>query len=744
MRIARINTVLFLLFLLLLINLPAKENSKSHKIFEQAGISIEKLKTIDSELRELVLNQITNSKQSYKTTRRSAGMPVYKIRDNQTYISVFLKSSSPEITKNKIEANGGVVSNIIEDILIAEMPVNNITELLFDYEIERVETAKYQETQLDTSLSFINVDKVHEGENLPRAYKGKGVIVGVLDSGIDWTHPAFNNENGNRILYLWDMSDDSNPPAEFDYGTEYTKTDLDQQNSNQIDDDGHGTHVASTAAGNADGDNYPLDGVAPEADIIFVKGYRNNPYFEDNDIINGCDYIFKRAEQLNKPCVINLSLGALDGRTGNSLLEEALTNLVSGGKLIAAAAGNQGHLSRHLQYKMTGSSFDERSTTIWNISDPSREESDITGYPESEDFNVGLEVIDQTENTVFTSSILAHNDELIESIIIDNDTLATLALSGIPTVVEPYLFSIKLDYSPDSGIENYTFSLFTYGSAQFNAWVNNGTFATDSDPSENLIGGDNLMTINYPSSAHNVFSIGAFTTKTSWVDIDGNPYSVSGIYKDRAYFSSIGPLRDGRIKPDFSAPGHWIAAGYSKDANYPVSYIINEKTVVFQGTSMATPHFTGVIALLLEQNPNLTYEQVLEILKNTAITDDITGSVPNNEFGHGRIDAHAALQSLITSIEDGNSIPVDYNLSQNYPNPFNPSTTINFSIPKQKNVSLKVYDVLGKEVAELVNEEKPAGNYKIDFDASNLSSGIYIYTLKTNEFLKARKMMLIK
>ncbi len=86
----------------------------------------------------------------------------------------------------------------------------------------------------------------------------------------------------------------------------------------------------------------------------------------------------------------------------------------------------------------------------------------------------------------------------------------------------------------------------------------------------------------------------------------------------------------------------------------------------------------------------------------------------------------------------------EYSLNQNYPNPFNPSTTINFSIPQQTNVSLKVYDVLGKEVAELVNEEMSSGSFKVDFDASNLSSGIYFYTLRTNEFFKTKKMLVLK
>lgn len=92
-----------------------------------------------------------------------------------------------------------------------------------------------------------------------------------------------------------------------------------------------------------------------------------------------------------------------------------------------------------------------------------------------------------------------------------------------------------------------------------------------------------------------------------------------------------------------------------------------------------------------------------------------------------------------------NLIPSEYRLEQNFPNPFNPSTTINFSIPKAENVSLKVYDVLGKEIATLVNDFKTAGNYSYDFNAgSNLTSGIYFYTLSTDNFISTKKLTLIK
>jgi hypothetical protein len=88
--------------------------------------------------------------------------------------------------------------------------------------------------------------------------------------------------------------------------------------------------------------------------------------------------------------------------------------------------------------------------------------------------------------------------------------------------------------------------------------------------------------------------------------------------------------------------------------------------------------------------------------------------------------------------------PEEFSLSQNYPNPFNPTTYIEFRIANFGFVLLKIYDLLGKEVATLVNEEKPAGNYEVEFDASNLSSGVYIYKLTAGEFNSTKKLILIK
>jgi len=118
-----------------------------------------------------------------------------------------------------------------------------------------------------------------------------------------------------------------------------------------------------------------------------------------------------------------------------------------------------------------------------------------------------------------------------------------------------------------------------------------------------------------------------------------------------------------------------------------------------------------------------------------------TGIPPNGREIHPIL-----TMSVLTPVQPGtNQIPAAYKLYQNYPNPFNPSTNISFDIPKAGNVRLIVYDMIGREAARLVNNEfRQAGNYVFDFNASNLSSGIYFYRLETEGFNESKKMMLIK
>ena len=115
-------------------------------------------------------------------------------------------------------------------------------------------------------------------------------------------------------------------------------------------------------------------------------------------------------------------------------------------------------------------------------------------------------------------------------------------------------------------------------------------------------------------------------------------------------------------------------------------------------------------------------------------------------FGEGLDIGAFETGSPITSVEynAGSEVPTNYSLSQNYPNPFNPATTISFSIPQTGIVTVKIFNVLGQEVATLLNNELSVGTHNINFDASMLSSGIYMYTIQAGDFVATKKMMLMK
>ena len=164
-------------------------------------------------------------------------------------------------------------------------------------------------------------------------------------------------------------------------------------------------------------------------------------------------------------------------------------------------------------------------------------------------------------------------------------------------------------------------TLYTFGAGTFDAWsVSGGVFSTY-DGQSWLKPGDDLKTIGSPGSANKIICVGSYVTKDHWVDINGITQYQPGppIIGAISSFSSIGPTRDGRLKPDIVAPGEVIVAAYSSFLTQtPASNILlGGKHQKMQGTSMASPHVTGVVALMLEKNGNLDYDQAVTILKNT-------------------------------------------------------------------------------------------------------------------------------
>ena len=129
-------------------------------------------------------------------------------------------------------------------------------------------------------------------------------------------------------------------------------------------------------------------------------------------------------------------------------------------------------------------------------------------------------------------------------------------------------------------------------------------------------------------------------------------------------------------------------------------------------------------------------------LVNDTITFNIKFEISSDGFKYWNMDTTICF--ILTGIEDESLLPTNYSLEQNFPNPFNPSTKIKYSIPKSSQVTLKIFNTLGEEMETLVNEEKPVGTYEVNWNAANLPSGVYFYSLQAGDFVQTRKMILLK
>jgi len=222
-------------------------------------------------------------------------------------------------------------------------------------------------------------------------------------------------------------------------------------------------------------------------------------------------------------------------------------------------------------------------------------------------------------------------------------------------------------------------------------------------------------TIGAPADGDSVMAIGSVTSSGT-----------------RSSFSSVGPSSDGRIKPDLMAMGSndYVACNSSNTCYSSFG----------SGTSWSCPLAAGTAALLLQVAPSLTPIELATVMKNTASNS----SNPDNLYGWGIINTYAAAQSLLTGVNGLNETPKDYFILQNYPNPFNPSTKIRFAVPEKSKVKLALYDVLGREISVILDEEINPGIKEIELDGSNLSSGIYLVRMITNSYQETIKISLLK
>ena len=662
------------------------------------------------------------------------------------------------------------------------LSLNSLKSIASNDGVIKIEASKFSYPTNGEANILSKVDQVHAGTGgLSQAYTGKGVVIGVIDSGIDFTAADFSDENGTRILYLVDLLED-------DTEVVYTKAQIDANpeavaQRDGVGGGGHGTHVTGTAAGNGAGDDR-FKGVAPEADIIFIKGIRaldSDGGFGDADVIDGINFIFEKAAEMNKPAVVNLSLGGNSGPLdGSSLIEQSMTELQEGpGKIIAAAAGNEGFDFLHTGAEVsTGTNY----VTIEYGKDAASISKEIWYDPGVlTHFSVAaFEVSDDGE-----LNMVASMSDFVPVGNENNDTPITLTKTGTEIAIAQIVYDgtntqdanngdgqlyIDINQNDESvALDDYYWGIFYRtgsGTGRFDGISRNAGAAIEELGFEGFtyIPGTRDRSVGSPATAKDIISVGAYVSTNSWTadngETFGSQHGTDPYYTDVytpeigeiAEFSSRGPTRDGRLAPIISAPGDQIfsvRSSHISDSDLDPSKMVNGgKYMGMQGTSMATPHVTGIIALMLEANPLLTYEQIVAIFRSTSVPDSFTSTLPNTIFGVGKVDALAsvlAAAETTTSIDqDLTNLPTTFSLEQNYPNPFNPTTTISFTLPISTQVELTIYDMLGQKIQVLEQGVLSAGAYNRSFNASSLPTGIYFYRLQAAGFSQVQKMTLLK
>ncbi len=318
------------------------------------------------------------------------------------------------------------------------------------------------------------------------------------------------------------------------------------------------------------------------------------------------------------------------------------------------------------------------------------------------------------------------------------------------------------DYHADKPPKAGVWTLTLQGSSgHFDLWT--ASAAMDVELLDYL---DPSIKVGVPGTARHVITVGSYVTKKEWTDADGHRLTGSTVRSrqlgDYSIFSSPGPTRDGRVKPEICAPGEEIASSLSHSAlpgtaysmfdthseTYPNGFILQDhQHAISQGTSMAAPHVAGVVALLFQRHPDLDALQVRSLLIGSARTDGFTGSVPNAQWGYGKISVLGALALRVPEPSPG---PSDFALHPPYPNPFSAQTKIVIgelgpepaSTPP---VRVVIYDVLGRQVRSLFDGRWLTGR-PLYWDGTNnagqpVGAGVYFIRVKLGNTSRLYKVV---
>jgi len=531
----------------------------------------------------------------------------------------------------------------------------------------------------DIAVGESGADLVHEGYLNNTAYDGSGVIVLVIDTGIDWSHLDFRDpgdDTQSRILYIWDQTltktgsegtpedRDGTHFAGLNYGVEYTQAQIEDEIDGsaagfvrETDSNGHGTAVAGAAAGNGAAlSNTKYKGMAPGADLVIVKAGDNT--LSDNNVKDALTYAQQISATTGKALVANLSLGnQSNAHDGTSTLDEAVDDFVASGngRIAVVAAGNNGNDPIHVTGTVAAAATGTITISVPSFSNTNgvsndyfsfelwwNNNADVTAQVTSPTSKTYTRTADQTGTSLTTDGAIQLNN-ITDSDHSNGDRRTFFKVYDATDGVGPAVGDWTL------AVTNNSAATMTY-----HAWL----YASSMEAT--VSGGDSTYTIASPGTAAAAITVGAYTARWRWHATDGNSYAFSGTDRsdDLAYFSSIGPTRDGNQKPDLCAPGRGLISSTSSASSPAVQKTIETgKYHLTEGTSGAAAVVSGAVALMLDEDASLTASSAKPLLRNYADNDSYTGTVPSDLWGYGKLNI---FESLARSIN--NSATVDHDI----------------------------------------------------------------------------------
>jgi minor extracellular serine protease Vpr len=648
-------------------------------------------------------------------------------------VSALIKVSDAGAAQAGLQAIGATVGTKAGNVWTVRVPYSKVPDFAAISSIAYIQMDEPATPHLDKARKTTRVDSVHSGINLPMAYSGKGVIVGVVDFGFDYNHPTFYDtlRASYRIKRVWEPNGTGTPPAGYSYGAEITDTNQIKARGTDNAEQTHGTCVAGMAAGSGFGSPTAgkFRGMAFDADLVMVGVRRDKigqQWLEGSftDFLDGISYIFNYAASVGKPCVVNISWGSQSGpHDGTTLLNEGFNNLTGPGKILVMSAGNEGEEKIHLSKNFTAA--DTTLNTFLSFSSPAYKRTWIDVWGEPGQTFCGEVTLYAGNVAGSTTGFTCIDDGIHNKFLISANGQDTCFVQFITSAAE-------YNGKPRITIDIYNKATDTVGislkgiSGAIHAWNEYYYYgytygfqsAFDNLKQSWAASGNTATTVSDMGAAESVLLVGAYASKVAFTSINGGSQTYSGyVAANRLVpFSSRGPLVDGTVKPDITAPGLTIATSVSSyDTAYTPTGSSSDLTVSstydsvlgktfyyseFTGTSASAPAASGIVALLLQKNKHLTPAEVKDIIATTAITDVYTGALPvegNNNWGHGKINAYGAIKLVpeVTGIYSYTGEKLSCGL---YPNPGTGLFTLRYTAEKQDKLNIEVYNIMGKQV----------------------------------------------